>query len=80
MAFAIGAGIPTLAMLLPSHEARFWGNIGATSLGLVLFGITGAFLGKFSLWRGSMRVVLGGWMAIAITYGIGRAFNTSVAG
>lgn len=80
VAFAVGAGIPTLAMLLPTHNARFWGNIGATSFGLILFGVLGAFIGKFSVWRGSMRVILGGWMAIAITYGIGRAFNTPVSG
>ena len=79
VAFACGAAIPTLAMLLPSAKARLWGNIGAVSVGLLVFGMLGAYLGKFSLLRGSSRVVLGGWIALALTYAVGRAFGTSVA-
>ena len=79
IAFACGAGIPTLAMLLPTQLARFWANIGAVTFGLMLFGALGAFLGAFSMWKGASRVLLGGWFALAVTYGVGRAFQTSVA-
>jgi hypothetical protein len=27
--------------------------------------------------RGASRVVIGGWIALAIVYGIGKAFNVS---
>jgi vacuolar iron transporter family protein len=79
-AFAGGAAIPTLAMLLPSHPARFWGNIGATTAGLILFGSLGAWLGAFSLCKGASRVLMGGWIAIAITYGVGKAFGANISG
>ncbi len=35
----------------------------------------GAGLGGASLARGGVRVVIGGWLAMGITYGFGRAFG-----
>lgn len=66
-------------MLLPTHTARFWANIGAVTFGLLLFGTLGAWLGAFSIRKGALRVLTGGWLALACTYAVGRAFKTSVA-
>ena len=46
-----------------------------TTFGLAFFGFLGAFLGGASVLRGGLRVLVGGWLALAIVYGIGRAFN-----
>lgn len=48
--------------------------------GLCLFGFLGAFLGGANVLRGGMRVVLGGWMALGVVYGIGRALNVDASG
>ena len=44
------------------------------------FGCLGAKLGGASMLRGGLRVVLGGWTAMGITYWVGHAFNVSMAG
>lgn len=75
-AFCIGAGIPLLAAsFITSHSMRLMSLILATTAALTTFGSLGAWLGGASLLRGGARVVLGGWIALAITYGIGRAFG-----
>ena len=48
-------------------------------MGLCLFGSLGAYLGGANVLRGGMRVVLGGWLALGIVYGIGRALNVDSA-
>lgn len=47
---------------------------------MAIFGVTGAVLGGASALRGGCRVVVGGWIAMGITYGIGRAFGASGVG
>ncbi len=51
----------------------------APAVGLCLFGFLGAWLGGANVLRGGMRVVLGGWLALGIVYGIGRALNVDSA-
>ena len=52
---------------------------GAATAGLILFGAVGAWLGGASKFKGAMRVLVGGWVAMVITYGIGRFFGVSTA-
>ena len=52
----------------------------ASTVALLAFGMLGAGLGGASLWRGGLRVVLGGWLAMGITYGFGRAFTLGAGG
>jgi hypothetical protein len=40
------------------------------AVGLGFFGFLGAYLGGSGVLRGGMRVVLGGWMALGIVYGM----------
>lgn len=56
------------------------GQVLASTAALLFFGMLGAGLGGASLLRGGARVVLGGWLAMGITYGFGRAFNVSGGG
>jgi VIT1/CCC1 family predicted Fe2+/Mn2+ transporter len=50
----------------------------ATLVGLLLLGGLGAQLGGASLTRGSLRVGVGGALALALTYGIGVLVGTAV--
>ena len=52
----------------------------ASTAALLAFGMLGAGLGGASLWQGGLRVVLGGWLAMGITYGFGRAFSLAGGG
>ena len=54
---------------------RIMSLVLATTAGLLSFGCLGAGLGGANLLKGASRVTLGGWIALGITYGIGRAFG-----
>ncbi|OQU85754.1 hypothetical protein SORBI_3004G301500 [Sorghum bicolor] len=80
LAFAVGAALP----LLSGAFVRPWAiRVAAVSLGLAGFGAAGAYLGGASIVRSGVRVLLGGWLAMAVTFGILRllslAFKTHVA-
>lgn len=79
VSFAGGAGIPTLPLLLPDPSIRYWGMVVAITVGLLFFGGLGAKLGGFSPFRGGMRVLLGGWLAMIVTFGVGQLFGESPA-
>ena len=57
---------------------RLLAVMGAATLGLAFFGGSGSYLGGASVWRGAVRVLVGGWLAMALTFGIGRAFGGAV--
>ncbi|GFY89177.1 vacuolar iron transporter (VIT) family protein [Actinidia rufa] len=44
---------------------------------LVLFGGVGAVLGRTRVVKSGTRVVFGGWMAMAITFGLTKLFGSS---
>ena len=74
-AFCIGAAIPLLAAsFIHSHPMRILSLILSTSAALASFGSLGAWLGGANMFKGAGRVILGGWIALGATYGIGRAF------
>lgn len=50
------------------------------AVGLCLFGFLGAWLGGANVFRGGLRVIVGGWLALGIVYGIGRALNVDSTG
>lgn len=75
-AFCIGAGIPLLAAsFITNHAMRIMSLVLATTVALTSFGMLGAWLGGANRFKGAARVVFGGWIALGITYGIGRAFG-----
>ena len=81
LSFTIGAAIPLLAAAFVRPAGpRFASLIAASCATLFGFGVTGAVLGDAPWFRGGLRVLIGGSVAMALTYGIGRAFNVSVAG
>jgi VIT1/CCC1 family predicted Fe2+/Mn2+ transporter len=76
LAFSLGAGLPLLAgAFVAEHMLRVYIVTAAATGGLLVFGAVGAWLGGAGLFKGAMRVLIGGWLAMAVTYGIGLIFN-----
>lgn len=82
LAFGVGAMVPLIgAAFINNYKIRLTVVIVVSSLALLVFGVGGAVLGKTPVVKSSLRVVIGGWMAMAITYaltkliGSGGAFN-----
>lgn len=51
----------------------------ASTGALLMFGAVGAWLGGAKRIRAAMRVLVGGWLAMAITFGTGRLFGEDPA-
>ena len=78
ISFTCGALLPLLAVLLTPVTARV--PVTAVAVGLALFvtGWTSASLGGAARRPAVLRNVLGGLVAMAVTYGIGLAVGTQV--
>lgn len=79
IAFTIGAILPMLAVLLPPAEWRVPVTFVAVLVALALTGALGAKLGGSAPLRPTIRVVLGGAIALAATFAIGSLLGTTVA-
>ncbi|KAK9828808.1 hypothetical protein WJX72_002170 [[Myrmecia] bisecta] len=80
LSFTVGAGIPLLASaFIQDYRYRLISLVLASTAALAFFGSLGAVLGGASTLKGGARVVVGGWLAMGITYGIGRAFPSGYA-
>lgn len=77
--FAVGASIPLLTAVLAPSAGRAIAITVATVVAMVTLGAVGGRLGGASLWRGAMRVGIGGSAALALTYLIGVVFGTAVS-
>lgn len=77
-AFTIGGLVPFLAMVFLPVSMRIWGTVAAVIVALVVVGYLSARAGKASKVRAISRVLIGGLLAMAITYGVGHLFGTSV--
>ncbi|KAI3774537.1 hypothetical protein L1987_49095 [Smallanthus sonchifolius] len=68
-AFMLGAIMPLLsAAFIVDHKVRLGVVVATVSLALVVFGWIGAFLGRTPVMKSCLRVLVGGWMAMAITF------------
>jgi vacuolar iron transporter family protein len=72
VSFTVGALLPLLAILLPPESARIPVTMVAVLLALALTGSISAGLGGSSRPRAMARVVIGGALAMAVTYAIGQ--------
>ncbi|XP_057803939.1 vacuolar iron transporter homolog 4-like [Salvia miltiorrhiza] len=78
LAFSLGAVVPLLAAaFITDHRVRVGVVVAATTLGLLGFGGAGAVLGRTKVVRACVRVVVGGWMAMAITFGLTKLLGSS---
>lgn len=78
LAFSIGAMVPLLAAsFIREYKVRLEVVVAAVTVALVVFGWLGAILGKAPPVRSSLRVLFGGWLAMAITFGLTKLIGSS---
>ncbi len=77
IAFTLGAILPMLAILLPPEGMRVPVTFVAVLLALGITGWIGAMIGGGSRNRAASRVVMGGALALAATFAIGRLLGSS---
>ncbi|KAF4364073.1 hypothetical protein G4B88_015107 [Cannabis sativa] len=78
LAFSVGAIVPLLAAsFIKDYRVRLWAVVAAVSLALAVFGWLGAVLGKAPTVKSAARVLVGGWLAMAITFGLTKLIGSS---
>ncbi|KAJ6930804.1 hypothetical protein NC652_014352 [Populus alba x Populus x berolinensis] len=78
LAFSVGALVPLLAAsFIREYKVRLGVVVAAVTLALMIFGWLGAVLGKAPAVRSSLRVLVGGWLAMAITFGLTKLIGSS---
>jgi VIT1/CCC1 family predicted Fe2+/Mn2+ transporter len=77
-AFAVGALLPLVAILLPPASVRIAVAFVAVLIALTLTGIVSAHLGRSPKRVAVVRLVLGGALAMAVTFGIGQLVGSAV--
>jgi len=78
LSFISGALLPMLAILLPPVSLRVPVTFAAVLIALALTGALSARLGGSNVRRAVLRVVIGGALGLAFTYGIGHLFGTAI--
>ncbi|MBM4708678.1 VIT family protein, partial [Rhodococcus hoagii] len=77
ISFTVGAILPMLAILLPPATARIPVTFVAVLVALAITGSLSARLGGARRSRAVLRVVTGGALAMAVTYGIGQLLGVA---
>ena len=78
LAFVVGALLPLVAILLPSRGWRVPVTFAAVLIALAAAGALGAQIGGSSRGRAVVRIVIGGALGLAVTYGVGHLVGTIV--
>lgn len=69
--FSVSGLVPLLAgAFIKDYKMMICVLVAASCLALMVFGGVGAILGKTHVGRSCCRILLGGWMSMAITYGL----------
>ncbi|XVE56923.1 hypothetical protein DITRI_Ditri04bG0049900 [Diplodiscus trichospermus] len=78
LAFSVGAVVPLLAAaFIKQHKVRQAVVVVVASLALAVFGAAGAVIGRTPAVKSSFRVLIGGWMAMAITFGLTKLMGST---
>lgn len=75
LSFLVGAAIPLIAITIPPPNMRIAVTFIAVLIALVLTGSLSAHAGDANKMRAVFRVVIGGALAMAITFWVGHFFN-----
>lgn len=78
LAFFLGAIIPLLTMVLAPTDLRIPLTVAATVIALAVTGSTSARLGGAPVLPAVIRVIIGGLLAMGITYAIGALVGTQL--
>lgn len=74
--FFTGAIIPLVAIILPPPDLRITVTFIAVFIALIITGTLSAHVGGSNKTRATIRVVLGGTLAMIITFTVGKLFST----
>ena len=77
ISFFIGGLIPLLAITLPSVGARVYITFAAVFVGLLITGVLSGYVSGGNKTVSALRVIIGGTLAMAITFGVGHLFGVS---
>lgn len=78
LSFLLGALLPLVAILLPPPTWRVPVTVAAVLTALAITGSISARLGGAAPRRALPRVVIGGALALAVTYGVGHLFGAAL--
>lgn len=77
ISFTLGALIPLAVMIFTPVTIRIPLTFVAVGLALAITGAWSAHAGGAGKWRATIRVVIGGTLAMLITYGVGKLFGVA---
>jgi VIT1/CCC1 family predicted Fe2+/Mn2+ transporter len=77
VSFTIGALIPIIAVILSPVSTRVLATFAAVFVALVITGVSSANISGVPVSKVTARVVMGGILAMTITFGIGSLFGVS---
>ena len=77
LAFAAGAVVPLIAILAPPASLRIAVTFIAVVLGLLITGWLSSHLGRAPKRAAIVRLVVGGALAMAVTFGVGYVFGVA---
>nr|GMD96326.1 vacuolar iron transporter homolog 2-like [Ipomoea batatas] len=81
LAFLCGSLPPLLtSMVAAPNNIRIIMIVALASLALAVFGGTGAYFGGSPVRKSAGRVLVGGWISMAITYGMLKSFDKDSKG
>jgi VIT1/CCC1 family predicted Fe2+/Mn2+ transporter len=72
VAFSVGSLLPLLAILLPPVSARIPVTFAGVLVALALTGTISARLGGAGRRRAVVRILVGGALAMLVTFGVGQ--------
>lgn len=78
VSFTLGATLPVIAILVPPSSVRILVTVVAVLIALAITGWVSARLGGAKPLRPTLRVTVGGALAMAITFGIGHLVGATV--
>ncbi|MBW4721291.1 VIT1/CCC1 transporter family protein [Saccharothrix obliqua] len=78
VAFAVGATIPLVAIVLPPNDFRVWACGLAVVVGLALTGVISSKLGASRPWPAVRRNVVVGVLTMVVTYYVGLLFGVTL--
>lgn len=78
LAFTIGSLLPLVAILLPPPHVRVAVTFVVVVLALAMTGAISAKLGSAGVGRAVTRLVVGGALAMAVTFGVGQVVGAGI--
>lgn len=77
--FLVGSSIPLLAVMLPPENVRVPTTFFSVILALVITGTVSGKISKAPILRAILRIVIGGALAMIVTYSIGYLFGVQTS-